>query len=274
MGWRFRKSIKILPGIKINIGKDGVTGVSIGPRGAHINIGKRGTTLSTGIPGTGIHYTTRLDKPVGKKMSVCPYCGHRMRKQWDACPKCRIPLVQEEAAPEPIEPESDSAPAETTPPPAPEKPQVTEKQPKGCLLGCGTVILLVLLLIIGSCFGSHGKQKETAQQPAAVTETTNQPEAENPHVVTKEEPKAPVEEAAPPPAPAVTAASPPAQSAPTEKMYYGNGPNGEGIKGHVGKNGRIYHIPGSTYYNRTKHVSQWFFTEKEAQEAGYRPPEK
>ena len=114
------------------------------------------------------------------RMSVCPYCGHRMRKQWDACPKCRTPLVQEEAAPEPIEPESDSAPAETTPPPAPEKPQATEKQAKGCLLGCGTVILLVLLLIIGSCFGSHGKQKETAQQPAAVTETTSLPEAENP----------------------------------------------------------------------------------------------
>jgi hypothetical protein len=51
MGWRFRKSIKILPGIKINIGKDGVTGVSIGPRGAHINIGKKGSTLSTGILG-------------------------------------------------------------------------------------------------------------------------------------------------------------------------------------------------------------------------------
>lgn len=36
MGWRFRKSIKILPGIKINIGKDGFSSVSVGTRGAHL----------------------------------------------------------------------------------------------------------------------------------------------------------------------------------------------------------------------------------------------
>lgn len=59
-----------------------------------------------------------------------------------------------------------------------------------------------------------------------------------------------------------------------ENKYYGKGPNGEGIKGHIGKSGKIYHIPGSTYYDRTRHVSQWFFTEREAQEAGYRPPLK
>lgn len=64
------------------------------------------------------------------------------------------------------------------------------------------------------------------------------------------------------------------QNPSNEKKYHGKGPNGEGIKGHIGKNGRIYHIPGSTYYDRTKKVSEWFFTEEEAQAAGYRPPEK
>ena len=59
-----------------------------------------------------------------------------------------------------------------------------------------------------------------------------------------------------------------------EQKYYGDGPNGEGVKGHIGKNGKIYHVPGSTYYNRTKRVSEWFFTEEEAQNAGYRPPLK
>ena len=58
------------------------------------------------------------------------------------------------------------------------------------------------------------------------------------------------------------------------KVYHGDGPNGEGIKGHIGKNGKIYHIPGSTYYDHTKKVSEWFFTEEDAQAAGYRPPEK
>lgn len=51
----------------------------------------------------------------------------------------------------------------------------------------------------------------------------------------------------------------------------GSGPNGEGIKGHIDKNGvRIYHLPGDPYYSRTTHVSAWFFTVKDAQAAGYR----
>ena len=95
MGWRFRKSIKILPGIKINIGKDGFSSVSVGTRGAHLTMGKNGTTVSAGIPGTGLSYVKRLDKPVGQNTTECPYCGHRMRKQWDACPKCQQPLIQQ-----------------------------------------------------------------------------------------------------------------------------------------------------------------------------------
>ena len=99
MGWRFRKSIKILPGIKVNIGKDGFSSVSVGSRGAHLTMGKNGTTVSAGIPGTGLSYVKRLDKPVGQNITECPYCGHRMRKQWDACPKCQQPLIQQ--APQP-----------------------------------------------------------------------------------------------------------------------------------------------------------------------------
>jgi len=54
--------------------------------------------------------------------------------------------------------------------------------------------------------------------------------------------------------------------------YFGSGPNGEGIKGHIDSRGvKIYHIPGDPYYDRTIHVAQWFFTEKDAQDAGYRP---
>lgn len=51
----------------------------------------------------------------------------------------------------------------------------------------------------------------------------------------------------------------------------GQGPNGEGIKGHTDKKGvKIYHFPGDPYYSRTTHISAWFFTEKDAQAAGYR----
>lgn len=43
------------------------------------------------------------------------------------------------------------------------------------------------------------------------------------------------------------------------------------IKGSV--NG-IYHVPGSTYYEQTKNVAQYFCSEEEAESAGYRAPKR
>ena len=62
MGLRFRKSFKLAPGIRMNVGTGG-TSWSLGPRGAAIGIGKRGTYLNAGLPGTGFSYRTRLDAP-------------------------------------------------------------------------------------------------------------------------------------------------------------------------------------------------------------------
>jgi len=61
MGFRFRRSIKILPGIRLNFGKRGVS-TSIGVRGAHVTFGKSGTRTTVRLPGSGISYT-QLDKP-------------------------------------------------------------------------------------------------------------------------------------------------------------------------------------------------------------------
>jgi hypothetical protein len=61
MGLRFRRSIKILPGIRLNFGKRGVS-TSIGVRGAHVTFGKTGTRTTVGLPGSGISYT-HFDKP-------------------------------------------------------------------------------------------------------------------------------------------------------------------------------------------------------------------
>lgn len=52
MGMRFRKSIKLAPGVRMNSGGSG-TGWTLGPRGASAGIGKRGAYLNAGIPGTG-----------------------------------------------------------------------------------------------------------------------------------------------------------------------------------------------------------------------------
>jgi hypothetical protein len=61
MGFRFRRSIKILPGLRLKIGKRGVS-TSIGVRGAHVTFGKIGTHTTVGLPGSGLSYT-HLEKP-------------------------------------------------------------------------------------------------------------------------------------------------------------------------------------------------------------------
>lgn len=50
---RFRKSIKLAPGVRMNFSGSGVSW-TLGPRGASIGVGKRGARLNYGIPGTGI----------------------------------------------------------------------------------------------------------------------------------------------------------------------------------------------------------------------------
>jgi len=59
MALRFRQRIKVLPGIYLNLGKNGIS-TTIGPREANINIGKQGVYLNTGLPGTGISNRQKL----------------------------------------------------------------------------------------------------------------------------------------------------------------------------------------------------------------------
>ncbi len=59
MGFRFQKRFSILPGVRINMSKGGLS-ASVGPRGADVNIGKKGITTSAGIPGTGLSYRSTL----------------------------------------------------------------------------------------------------------------------------------------------------------------------------------------------------------------------
>ena len=59
MGWRFRRSFRIAPGIRLNMGKSGFTSLSVGGRGATLNLGKRGVTSTVSLPGTGLSYQHR-----------------------------------------------------------------------------------------------------------------------------------------------------------------------------------------------------------------------
>lgn len=63
MGFRFRKRIKIAPGVSINLTSKGVSSGSVGGKGVTLNVGKDGTKATTSIPGTGISYSQRLSAP-------------------------------------------------------------------------------------------------------------------------------------------------------------------------------------------------------------------
>lgn len=64
MGIRFRKRIKVLPGVTINFSKSGIS-TTIGIKGASINVGKNGVYGNAGIPG--IYMRERLS---GKKKKI------------------------------------------------------------------------------------------------------------------------------------------------------------------------------------------------------------
>ena len=61
MGLRFQKKVKLLPGVTLNLGKQGLS-LSLGPRGLKTNFSKNGLKQSIGIPGTGLRYEIKPKK--------------------------------------------------------------------------------------------------------------------------------------------------------------------------------------------------------------------
>lgn len=59
MGFRFRKSFKIMPGVRLTLSPRGISS-SFGIPGARITVGRRGITGTVGIPGTGLSYSHKL----------------------------------------------------------------------------------------------------------------------------------------------------------------------------------------------------------------------
>lgn len=56
---RFRKSVKVCPGVRLNFSKSGVS-TSLGVRGASVTVGKKGVYANYGIPGTGIYNREKI----------------------------------------------------------------------------------------------------------------------------------------------------------------------------------------------------------------------
>ena len=59
MGFRFRKSFRVMPGVRLNVSKGGFS-TSIGGKGLTANLSKRGVRATAGLPGTGLSYSKLL----------------------------------------------------------------------------------------------------------------------------------------------------------------------------------------------------------------------
>ncbi len=57
MGFRVRRSVRLMPGVRVNLSKSG-TSISVGGRGFTTNYSKRGTRTTVGVPGSGLSYST------------------------------------------------------------------------------------------------------------------------------------------------------------------------------------------------------------------------
>ncbi|MCZ6942590.1 DUF4236 domain-containing protein [Bacillus mycoides] len=66
MGFKFRKSFKVAPGVKVNLSNKGV-GVSAGVKGVCVSTGPSGSRITTSIPGTGLSYEQRIGKGKSSK---------------------------------------------------------------------------------------------------------------------------------------------------------------------------------------------------------------
>ena len=144
MGFRFRRSFTILPGIKINLGKDGFSSVSFGKRGAKATVGKNGTRQTVGLPGSGLSYTNyqkheqqESPAPVPAAMDTraslrCPYCNALTKRGAQFCPTCGAALNQ---------------PIETT-----EEPKPFYKWPKFWLWLIFTLIMPPIGFPVGVCW--------------------------------------------------------------------------------------------------------------------------
>ena len=59
MTWRFRRTKTLLPGVRLNVGKRGLS-VRLEPRALGYTIGTTGRRVTAGLPGTGLSVTLKF----------------------------------------------------------------------------------------------------------------------------------------------------------------------------------------------------------------------
>lgn len=89
LGWNFRKSVKIAPGVKINFSKRSV-GMSVGPKGYKVSVNSKGDVHKTvSIPGTGLYKREKLNT---KQTKTVPVSSQTTPRETGWLKILRIPL--------------------------------------------------------------------------------------------------------------------------------------------------------------------------------------
>ena len=133
---RFNKRITILPWLKANVGKSGIS-LTIGPKGKTLNIGSTGVSINVSL-GKGVGYSKRLI--TWKKLNILSWLGigtaaAATKGKSKKSPKDTTELSLDDALNE-----------NTT---APKKSDSTEPQEQsGCSWGCAAAGCLVTLIIL------------------------------------------------------------------------------------------------------------------------------
>jgi hypothetical protein len=76
MSFRFQRRIKILPGLRLNVSKTGISW-TMGTRAASVTARDGKLTGNVGLPGTGISYRKRLDLPDSDPTTQEPQTPHQ-----------------------------------------------------------------------------------------------------------------------------------------------------------------------------------------------------
>lgn len=77
MGIRFRRRIRLAPGVHLNLSGSGVS-LSAGPRGASITVGKNGVYRNIGIPGTGLYSREKIGTGRGRRTKSAAVSEHTL----------------------------------------------------------------------------------------------------------------------------------------------------------------------------------------------------
>jgi hypothetical protein len=82
MSFRYRRRVKIFPGLlALNLSKSGVS-ASIGGRGGTINVNRRGHMETLSLPGSGVSYRTARKKFGAAARPLGHSSAHRGFWQW------------------------------------------------------------------------------------------------------------------------------------------------------------------------------------------------